>query len=163
VLTCTTRHTRTLCSQVADALNGAAEAQCHNITVPVTRATTTDATSSLANTARHSAPPPADAVIVAASGGDDANPGTVDKPKATIQAAVLTARGTKSKTVLLRGGTHRERATVHITAADSGLTISSYNGEDAIVSGAVPIDTKWKRVPSTRTTSTTMDASASKR
>jgi hypothetical protein len=76
---------------IADALNGAVESQCHNATIPTGTADSTVATVALAT--------PADAIIVAASGGSDTNPGTVTKPKATIQAAVVAARTTQSKTV----------------------------------------------------------------
>eukprot|EP00038_Savillea_parva_P003318 m.124062 g.124062 ORF g.124062 m.124062 type:complete len:935 (-) comp11141_c0_seq2:3094-5898(-) len=127
--------------KIVDALNGAEEAQCRNMTLPPLRANGRYlATSPTATT------PPADAVIVAATGGSDANPGTVDKPKATIQAAILAARSTTSHTVLLRGGTYMEGTTVHITAADSGLTLANYNDEVAVVSGAVPIETNWKKL-----------------
>ena len=134
--------------KVADALNGAVEAQCHNVSIDEGAADQHHVAPFFPTTSARTSAAPSDAVIVAASGGDDANPGTVAKPKATIQAGVLAARNTASKTVLLRGGMHMIRTTVHITPADSGLTISNYNGEDAVVSGAIPIETKWKRVPS---------------
>ena len=89
------------------------------------------------------------AVYVDAGKGSDANPGTITEPLKTIAAAVALTRrrGTAgaAKTVYLRAGTYHLAATVVLTGADSGLTVSAYRsthartsrrrGEEAIVSG----------------------------
>ena len=131
---------------IADALNGASEALCRNVTLPP--ADSAAAADRRPPEAAAAAAPAADAIVVAATGtgGSDANPGTVALPKATIQAAVLAARGTVSRTVLLRGGVHMEGSSVRIEASDSGLTVTSFPGELAEVSGAVSLVTDWKPI-----------------
>jgi len=48
--------------------------------------------------------------------------------------------------VWLRGGTHRLTSTLHLGAADSGLSVVGFPGEKAVVSGAALITTPWTRV-----------------
>lgn len=75
--------------------------------------------------------------------GDNTNPGTIDKPFATIQKALEIARQNKNKsvTIYLREGTHYLNDPVSFTPKDSRntdvpLTICSYNDEKVIISGA---------------------------
>eukprot|EP01052_Picozoa_sp_SAG31_P002049 SAG31_NODE_69_length_28130_cov_15.318219_2_plen_950_part_00 len=76
--------------------------------------------------------------------GDDTNTGLrIDLPKKTIHAAVTAAAGRPNTTINLRAGRHIVKETVQLTAAHSGLTIQNYNGEDAVVSGGVPLSPKW--------------------
>jgi len=89
------------------------------------------------------------ALVVDGSTGDDSNPGTVEKPLKTIGAAVSLARhaaaGSPAKTVEVRAGTYYMTTPLHLTEADSGLTIQNYNGEEVWLSGAAPIkELEWE-------------------
>lgn len=88
-----------------------------------------------------------------AADGNDANPGTILKPFATIEKArlavqALVAEGiTKDLTVMLRGGTYYISNTVAFTAADSGVgghrvIYRNYPEEAPVIDGGVPI-TGW--------------------
>jgi hypothetical protein len=76
--------------------------------------------------------------------GDDANPGTLDKPFATplrAQQAVRQKRGD----VFLRGGTYYLPAPLVLTAEDSGtkdapVVFQNYQGEKAVISGGVRLE-----------------------
>merc|ERR1719231_1312437 len=70
----------------------------------------------------------APAIVVDGAHGDDANPGTVDKPLKTIGAGVAKARraGRPSATVELRGGTYYMSTPLNLTETDSGLTQQNY-------------------------------------
>ena len=85
-------------------------------------------------------------IFVDWSAGSDENPGTQDKPKKTIQAAVQASRqATKPVAILLRNGTHYLSDTIHLGADDSGLKIQNFNGEEAWISGGLPLtNLKWK-------------------
>lgn len=78
-------------------------------------------------------PAPADALHVATD-GDDAAPGTVDRPLATISSAV--DRAQPGQQVLVRGGTYREAVTIRGRSgrADAWITLRSYPGERAVIS-----------------------------
>jgi hypothetical protein len=76
--------------------------------------------------------------------GDDANPGTLKKPFATLQRAQQAARQ-KRGDVFLRGGTHYLPETLVFTAQDSGtkdapVVFQNYQGEKAVISGGVRLD-----------------------
>ena len=47
------------------------------------------------------------------------------------------------KQIILREGRHYLRKTIEFTHEDNNLLISNYNGEDADISGAKPIDCTW--------------------
>eukprot|EP00035_Acanthoeca_spectabilis_P015937 m.322480 g.322480 ORF g.322480 m.322480 type:complete len:395 (+) comp16454_c0_seq124:1404-2588(+) len=82
-------------------------------------------------------PTPTNSVYVAPmaeAGGD----GSIEKPFATITAAVNAVKGRPESTILLRSGTHYSGMTT-ITPDNQHLTIQNYNGEHAIVSGGIPI------------------------
>jgi hypothetical protein len=71
--------------------------------------------------------------------GDDANPGTLDKPFATLQRAQQAVRQ-KRGDVFLRGGTYYLSAPLVFTAQDSGakdapVVFQNYGGEKAVISG----------------------------
>lgn len=84
--------------------------------------------------------------------GDDTNSGTIDKPFATIQKALETARQNKnnSVTIYLREGTYYLNDPVSFKPEDSRktdafLTICSYENEKVIVSGAKKLASlKWE-------------------
>ena len=76
--------------------------------------------------------------------GDDANPGTLEKPFATLQRAQQATRQ-KRGDVFLRGGTYYLSATLVFTAQDSGakdapVVFQNYRGEKVIISGGSRLD-----------------------
>ena len=72
--------------------------------------------------------------------GSDANPGTQAAPFRTLGAAVAASRATPGwDTILLRGGTYYSQPTTSLTAADAGLTIQNFPGEEVWLSGAAPL------------------------
>ena len=79
---------------------------------------------------------------VSATGGNDANPGTIDKPLKTIQeAAGLASPG---DTCIIRQGTYRETVTpARSGSASAGITYKAYPGEAVTVSGADPVMSGW--------------------
>ena len=80
--------------------------------------------------------------------GDDTHAGTESAPFATVGRAVAATRSATAgpKAVVLRKGTHfLGTESVKLTAADSGLLITNYPGEEAWVSGGVPLKTSWQR------------------
>lgn len=79
--------------------------------------------------------------------GDDGNPGTADKPLATLQAAVdrMVAGG---GVIWLREGTHEIHSTVKLTEKISGtptspLFIKAYGNEDVTVTTFKEIKNEW--------------------
>ena len=76
--------------------------------------------------------------------GDDANPGTLEEPFATLQHAQQAARE-KPRNICLRGGTYYLPATLVLTAEDSGtkdapLVFENYENEQPVISGGVRLD-----------------------
>jgi hypothetical protein len=77
------------------------------------------------------------ATYVVAPGGSDDNPGTVDRPLATLAKAVSLAR--PGQTIALRAGVHALTEPVEITTsgtASKRITLSNYRGERPILDGA---------------------------
>ncbi len=87
-------------------------------------------------------PPPAlpafsTTLYVDAVKGDDGAAGTLAAPLKTLGAGILKSRGQpRPAAVLLRAGTFYLPATVALTPEDSGLTVASFPGELAWLSGA---------------------------
>lgn len=85
-------------------------------------------------------------------GGEDANPGTMDKPFATLERAREAVRSSKAageKTVILRGGTHYLKKTFILKQEDSGrtgspVTYRAHPGEKPVVSGGMKLALKWQ-------------------
>ncbi|HEV2437785.1 MAG TPA: PDZ domain-containing protein [Verrucomicrobiae bacterium] len=81
--------------------------------------------------------------------GDDANPGTLDRPFATLQRAQQAVRQERG-TVYLRGGTYYLPETLVFTAQDSGTKDSpviyqAYKNEQPVISGGVRLTgLKWR-------------------
>ena len=76
--------------------------------------------------------------------GNDANPGTLEKPFATLQRAQQAARE-KHGDVFLRGGTYYLPATLVFTAEDSGtkdapVVFQNYQDEQPVISGGVRLE-----------------------
>ena len=79
-----------------------------------------------------------------APAGNDANPGTLEKPFASLLRAQLAVRENPG-TVLLRGGTYYLPATLVFTAQDSGtkaapVIFQAYQNEQPVVSGGVKLE-----------------------
>ena len=76
--------------------------------------------------------------------GDDSAAGTESAPMQHIAAAVTRARGLPAPAaVILRGGVHRLSSTLQLGAADSGLTITAYPGEQPVVSSGLVLKPTW--------------------
>jgi hypothetical protein len=78
------------------------------------------------------------------SAGDDGNPGTLQKPFATLQRAQQAARQ-KHGEVFLRGGTYYLSAPLVFTAEDSGtkgapVVFQNYRNEKPVISGGIKLD-----------------------
>ncbi|MDC0937002.1 right-handed parallel beta-helix repeat-containing protein [Pirellulales bacterium] len=90
-----------------------------------------------------------------ATNGDDANPGTLEKPFATLVRArdevrTVRAGGDKPVTVHLRGGVYYLSEPLVFTADDSGsarhpVVYRAYADEKPTLSGGVPLDGEWQR------------------
>ncbi|MCX7015074.1 MAG: PDZ domain-containing protein [Candidatus Sumerlaeota bacterium] len=88
-----------------------------------------------------------------APGGDDANPGTIEKPFATLPRARDAVRKTPKDrpiTVYLRAGKHRLARPLVFGPENSGseaapVVYSSYPGEEAIVVGSCELKLQWER------------------
>ncbi len=72
-----------------------------------------------------------------ATNGNDNNPGTKDRPLATLTGARDKARSTGAKTIWVRGGNYSFDSSCDLVSRDSGLKISGYKNEKAIFDGAV--------------------------
>ena len=105
------------------------------------------------------APPPAsqpEVSIYVSPAGSDSNPGTLDKPFATISRARDAIRQIRKTgpagdvTVFLRGGVYTLDKTVTFGPADSAgkdhrITYAAYADEKPIISGAPLLKAKWER------------------
>jgi len=110
----------------------------------------------------HSSPsllPQLSSLYVDAVNGNDANSGSEAAPLQHIAAAVAKARTLPPPAqVVLRGsGVHRIASTIVLTAADSGLSLINYPGENPVVSGGTVLATSWK--PTTDTAAAAADVS----
>jgi len=88
-----------------------------------------------------------------APNGNDKNPGTLDKPFATLERAQQAARkvaGREAVTVMLRGGTYYLAEPLGFSAADSGtkaapVVYQAYQKEQPVISGGVRLEgLKWQ-------------------
>ena len=81
--------------------------------------------------------------VYVAMNGNDANPGTLTEPFATIQHAVSVM--TPGDTCYIRGGTYREEVDLSGVAGESGapITLTNYQDEEVILSGTLPITSNW--------------------
>mmetsp|Transcript_34287 Transcript_34287/g.79254 ORF Transcript_34287/g.79254 Transcript_34287/m.79254 type:complete len:919 (-) Transcript_34287:403-3159(-) len=79
--------------------------------------------------------------VDAAAGSDTSGTGSVEAPLATLPAALdMSRKGGDGTSIVLREGTYYLSSTLELDTRDSGLTITSYEGETAIVSGGVELD-----------------------
>jgi len=128
--------------QLADALNGAREAQCHNVTIP----------SDVPSNFRPKFPVPTKgSIFYVAVDGKDSNPGSMKAPFGTLAKAVDATRKASAKpgTIVLRAGSYLLSDTILLGPSDSELTVQNYNGEEVWLSGARVIKPQWKPYGST--------------
>ena len=84
--------------------------------------------------------------------GNDLNPGTPEKPLATLAAAQRAARkavGREPVTILLHAGIYYLPETLHFTAEDSGtakapVVYAAAAGEQPVISGGTQLQLAWK-------------------
>ena len=87
-------------------------------------------------------------VYADSANGDDSNPGTLSQPVRTVQRAVELTRGVPTGTakwIYLRAGTFYLPDTIRLGQEDSFLTLSSYQGEEATISGGKEYVFTWKQ------------------
>ena len=123
--------------ELADALNGAKEAQHCNVTVQ--------------NSTNRFPRPPAfptsnadSAYYVDTNSGSDSNSGAQDSPFKTITKAVTAARTSGVRMIILRKGTFYLADTIMLNEKDSGLTIQNYPNEEVVISGGTIIKPIWQ-------------------
>jgi hypothetical protein len=82
-------------------------------------------------------------MIFISPAGDDSNPGTRDKPLATIQQAA--ARLKPGDTCILRGGTYRQSALLKDLrgTADKPIRFVAAQGEKVVLDGTEPVAGPW--------------------
>ena len=78
-------------------------------------------------------------VFVVSPDGDDANPGTPERPFRSIERARAAAREKGGATVYLRSGTYVVRETFALGPEDSGSTWRAWKDEKPILTGAAPV------------------------
>ena len=124
--------------QLADALNGAQEAQNCNVSVG-------DHKFSTSRIGIFPVDESGTAFYVDATSGSDSNSGTQSSPFKTVAKGVASAqKAGPGSSVVLRKGVYYLDQTIDLMASDSsGLTIQSYQGEEAWVSGGRLIMPKW--------------------
>ena len=124
--------------QVADALNGAQEAQNCSVKVDIPDD---------GGWKPPSFPLPSSTAAmfyVDANKGSDSNSGTESAPFKTIEKALAAARSAgHSSTIILRQGIFYLTETIKFGSHDNGLTIMNYKNEEVWISGAKVITPKW--------------------
>ena len=125
--------------QLADALNGAEEAQNCSVSLPA------DLDDNVSRFPVLATPTEGSSLYVDAIHGSDTNSGTMQSPLKTISKAVTASRSaTKPVTIILRQGTFYLSDAIMLGAEDSGLSFQNYNGEEVWLSGGIPLSPDWK-------------------
>jgi hypothetical protein len=88
-------------------------------------------------------------VIQVSPEGNDRNPGTKAQPLFTLPAALAKARETQASGIQLRAGTYYLDKPIVLDTQDSGtekqpFVISSYPGEQAVISGGQKLKLSWQ-------------------
>jgi hypothetical protein len=141
--------------ELADALNGAQEAQNCSVAPTVSSASLSGSTSRMPS---FPLPPSGSHVLyIDPSAGSDASAGTLGAPLLTLQAALASVRATRAAAglaatasptayLVLRAGTFFE--TLALTRADSRVTFQAYPREEVFLSGGVPLTgVDWVAAP----------------
>ncbi len=83
------------------------------------------------------------AEVFVSTTGDDANPGTQERPVASFARAQQVARQAPGGIVLVRAGTYYLPETLVFTPEDSGTEYRATEGETVVVSGGTKLALKW--------------------
>ena len=84
-------------------------------------------------------------VFVDGHSGNDKNSGTIRDPVKTIERGIALTRGVSgNRTLYLREGEYYLSKPLLLTKIDDDLTISSYNNEKVVLSGAKEVKVDWK-------------------
>lgn len=89
--------------------------------------------------------------IYVSPSGSNNNPGTIESPLATLQAAIKKSRGMSVKPdIVLDGGTYYLNETIVLKPEDSGteqnpLIIKAKEGEKVVISGGKRLDLRWEK------------------
>jgi len=75
--------------------------------------------------------------------GNDGNPGTKDRPFATVARSQKAARRQKA-TVWFRTGVYYLPETIRLSAEDNGTTFAAVPGEKPVLSGGMRLDLRWE-------------------
>ena len=140
--------------QVADALNGAQEANNCSVSPsklpykPTNERPVHEAPiwSDLISTDSYS-----DHIFVDYINGNDNNDGSINYPLKLLQTAIIKARKQRSNKhetqyIILREGRHYLQDTIYLDSNDNNLIITNFNGENAEISGAKPLTgCDWKQ------------------
>lgn len=92
--------------------------------------------------------PPPGAVFVCASTGRAGAAGTEEEPLASVHEAALRVaaalRDPGARTVVLRGGVHYLHEPLQLGPEHTGMSVRSYPGETAVLSGGKRVHPSWK-------------------
>lgn len=77
--------------------------------------------------------------------GSDTNPGSAEKPLASLAKARDAARGKPGSTIWVHPGTYWLDSPVELTPADSGLSIRAHGKSNPVLSGGRPV-TGWRKL-----------------
>ena len=125
---------------IADALNGAQEAQNCSVSIPDLKHNDDKKAPAF------SIPKMGNTFYVDANKGSNANSGTVDSPFQTITKAIFAARAAgQYSTIILREGTFYQPEVVELNSSDKGLTIQNYPNEEVWISGGMVITPQWEK------------------
>ncbi len=86
-------------------------------------------------------------IFYVSESGSDKNIGTKELPFASLQKAVLAAKGFQGeRTIFLRGGTYFLKNPICLGSEDSGITICAYENEKPRLTGAVQLEQlSWQK------------------
>jgi hypothetical protein len=85
-------------------------------------------------------PPPAAGFYVSTTGSANGN-GSASNPFSSLQQAIAASQGSSTKTIYLEGGKYTLGSTVVLGAANSGITITSAPGSQAVLDGGGSLTT----------------------
>ena len=88
--------------------------------------------------------------IFVATNGNDNNTGSIEKPIQTLAQAIALTKKTAAKKVaiILRKGIYSPDATIELNASEIGkktITISAFEKEEVVISGAKKVQLKWSK------------------
>ena len=131
---------------IADALNGAPEAQNCSVTVSDQYGVHCDKINHSRKLQHDQLQEDGKSFYVDAEKGEDSQTGTINSPFKTIPRAVEAARDAGYySTIVLREGTFYLTDAIELDTRDKGLTIQNYQMEQVWISGGKVIAPKWEK------------------